>query len=121
MMCTSQIATTSTFMARWQTETTPNEMNNKEYIAELSRRTGFSQDNTQRMVRCVIESMAQQFDDGENVTVPDFGTFELKNRMERIVVNPSTGQRMMVPPKSVLSFKPVASVKNKMKKGEQNG
>ena len=47
-------------------------MNNKEYIAELSRRTGFSQDNTQRMVRCVIESMAQQFDDGENVTVPDF-------------------------------------------------
>lgn len=53
--------------------------------------------------------------------VPDFGTFELKNRMERIVVNPSTGQRMMVPPKIVLSFKPVASVKNKMKKGEQNG
>ena len=91
-------------------------MNNKEYIAELSRRTGFSQDNTQRMVRCVIESMAQQFDGGENVMVPDFGTFELKNRMERIVVNPSTGQRMIV-----LNFKPVASVKNKMKKGEQNG
>lgn len=96
-------------------------MNNKEYIAELSRRTGFSQDNTQRMVRCVIESMAQQFDGGENVMVPDFGAFELKNRMERIVVNPSTGQRMMVPPKIVLSFKPVASVKNKIKKGEQNG
>lgn len=96
-------------------------MNNKEYIAELSRRTGYSQENTQRMVRFVIEAMAQQFDNGENVVVPDFGTFELKNRMERIVVNPSTGQRMMVPPKIVLGFKPANSLKNRMKKGEQNG
>ena len=90
-------------------------MNNKEYIAELSRRSGYSQENTQRMVRCVVEAMAQRFDDGESVAVPDFGTFELKNRMERIVVSPSTGQRI------VLSFKPAPSVKNKMKKGDQNG
>lgn len=73
------------------------------------------------MVRCVVEAMAQHFDNGENVVVSDFGTFELKNRMERIVVNPSTGQRMMVPPKIVLNFKPSPSVKSKMKKGEGNG
>lgn len=96
-------------------------MNNKEFIAELSRRSGYSQENTQRMVRCVVEAMAQQFDNGENVVAPDFGSFELKNRMERIVVNPSTGQRMMVPPKIVLAFKPAAAVKNRMKKGEQHG
>ena len=95
-------------------------MNNKEYIAELSRRSGYSQENTQRMVRCVIEAMAQKFDAGENVAVPDFGTFELKNRMERIVVNPSSGQRMMVPPKIVLGFKPALAVKNKMKRGDQH-
>ena len=52
------------------------------------------------------------------MSVPDFGTFELKKRMERIVVNPSTGQRMLVPPKIVLNFKPATSVKNKMKKGD---
>lgn len=93
-------------------------MNNKEYITELSRRTGYSQENTQRMVRCVLEYIASTFDEGENVSVPDFGTFELKKRMERIVVNPSTGQRMLVPPKIVLNFKPAISVKNKMKKGD---
>lgn len=93
-------------------------MNNKEYITELSRRTGYSQENTQRMVRCVLESIASTFDEAENVSVPDFGTFELKKRMERIVVNPSTGQRMLVPPKIVLNFKPATSVKNKMKKGD---
>ena len=96
-------------------------MNNKEYISELSQRCGYSLDDTQKLVRSVIESMAQRFDDGDGVSVDDFGVFEVKKRNERIVVNPSTGQKMMVPPKIVLSFKPVASVKNKMKKGEQNG
>ena len=92
-------------------------MNNKDFIAELSQRSGYSQDNTQRLVRCVIEAMASRLDEGESVTVPSFGSFELKNRMERIVVNPSTGQKMMVPPKLVLVFKPLAEVKQRLKKG----
>lgn len=92
-------------------------MNNKDFIAELSQRSGYSQDNTQRLVRCVIEAMASRFDEGESVTVPSFSSFELKNRMERIVVNPSTGQKMMVPPKLVLVFKPLAEVKQRLKKG----
>lgn len=92
-------------------------MNNKDFIAELSQRSGYSQDNTQRLVRCVIEAMASRFDEGENVTVPSFGTFELKNRMERVVTNPSTGQKMMVPPKLILTFKPQAEVRERLKKG----
>lgn len=91
-------------------------MNNKEYISELAQRCHYTQDNTQKLVRSVIEAMASGFDEGENVFIQSFGTFELRNRMERIVVNPSTGQRMMVPPKIVLNFKPVASIKEKLRK-----
>jgi nucleoid DNA-binding protein len=40
----------------------------------------------------------------------------VKKKLERIVVNPSTKQRMMVPPKLVLSFKPSSAVKDKFKK-----
>lgn len=92
-------------------------MNNKEFIAELSHRCGYTQDATQRLARAVIESMAAKFDEGESILVPAFGTFELKNRMERVVVNPSTGQRMMVPPKIVLNFKPTTTIKESLKKG----
>ena len=92
-------------------------MNNKEFITELSQRTGYSLDQTQKLVKQVIASMASNFDEGENVFVSGFGTFEVKERSERIMVNPSTGQRMLVPPKMVLSFKPVASVKQKLKNG----
>lgn len=93
-------------------------VNNKEFINELAQRCGYSQDNTQRLVKSVVEAMALQFDDGESVQVPDFGVFELKKRQERIVVNPSTGRKMLVPPKIVLAFKPSAVVKKKMNGGE---
>lgn len=86
-------------------------MNNKEYIAELSRHTGFSQDDTQRMVRCVVECMSQKFDEGVGISIANFGIFEIKKRMERIVVNPSNGQRMLVPPKIVVAFKTETSVR----------
>lgn len=86
-------------------------MNNKEYIAELSRHTGFSQDDTQRMVRCVVECMSQKFDEGVGISIANFGIFEIKKRMERIVVNPSNGQRMLVPPKIVVAFKAETSVR----------
>lgn len=92
-------------------------MNNKEFISELSSRTGYSVDATQQIVRQVIERMSQSFDEGDSVFMAGFGTFEVKKRLERIIVNPSTMQRMMVPPKLVLNFKPVQSIKDKLKKG----
>ena len=37
--------------------------------------------------------------------------------MERIVVNPNTKQRMLVPPKLVMSFKPSNLLKDKFNAG----
>ncbi|MBF1080992.1 MAG: HU family DNA-binding protein, partial [Prevotellaceae bacterium] len=50
----------------------------------------------------------------------NFGTFEVKKRLERIVVNPSTQQRMLVPPKLVLSFKPVTAIKENLKRTDDD-
>jgi len=95
-------------------------MNNKDFITELSRRTGYSTDDTQRLVRAVIDAMSNNFENADSVTIPNFGTFEVKKKLERIVVNPSTQQRMLVPPKLVLNFKPVTSIKEKLKNTTQD-
>lgn len=94
-------------------------MNNKEFIAELAQRSGYTQDFTQRLVRSFIDAMGDSFTEGESVMLSGLGTFELKKRLERTVTNPSTGRRMLVPPKLVLGFKPVASIKEKLKNGGQ--
>lgn len=92
-------------------------MNNKEFITELSQRCGYTQEMTQNIVRTLVDAVADKFDEGEEVSIPSFGTFEIKKRLERILVNPSTGKRMMVPPKLVLNFRPVQAVKEELKKG----
>lgn len=93
-------------------------MNNKEFISELSQRSGYTLDDTRRMVRQVVEAMSASFDESQPLVIPQFGTFEVKKRLERIMVNPATGQRMLVPPKFVLSFRPNAFIKEKLKGGE---
>ena len=92
-------------------------MNNKEFVAELAQQTGYTQDDTQKLVRKVIDAMITEFEDGEVVAIPNFGTFEVKKLMERVVVNPTTKKRQLVPPKLVLGFRPVAAVKEKLKNG----
>ena len=91
-------------------------MNNKEYIADLAQQSGYTQTDTQKMVAAVIEQMGDSFEEGNSVLIPNFGTFEVKKRLERIIVNPGTQQRMLVPPKLVLNFRPKESVKDKLNK-----
>ena len=95
-------------------------MNNKEFIAELAERTGYTPKNTQKLVDNIINAMGDAFQEDNAVVVPGFGTFEAKKKMERVIINPSTGQRMLVPPKLVLGFKPNQTWKDKLKGGPQS-
>lgn len=65
-------------------------MNNKEFISTLAADTGYTQADTQKMVNTVIEAMKKAFEDGDSVQITNFGSFEVKKRLERIVVNPAT-------------------------------
>ena len=93
-------------------------MNNKEFVVELATRTGYSVRDAQKLVSNMIDAMGDAFQRDHAVLVPNFGTFEPKKKMERIIVNPSTGQRMLVPPKLVLNFKPSQTWKDKLKGGQ---
>lgn len=86
-------------------------MNNKEYIAELAQKAGYTQDDTKRLVRNVIDAMIAEFENGDSIAIPGFGTFEIRKRLERMIVNPQTKKRQLVPPKLILNFRPFAAMK----------
>lgn len=90
-------------------------MNNKEFISELAARMGFSIAETQRMVTAVVDEAAERLQNGDTLSVTGFGTFDVKKKMERVIINPATQQRMLVPPKLVLDFKAVPRLKDKIK------
>ena len=63
----------------------------------------------------VLSDMTQELQEGNVVTIQGFGTFEVKKKAERITVNPTTKQRMLVPPKLVLAYRPSGQLKEKFK------
>lgn len=84
----------------------------------LADRTGYDQRTTQRLVNRMVMAMGDAFEESDSVSVPNFGLFEPKKKLERIIVNPATGARMLVPPKLVLTFKPAQTWKEKLKKDQ---
>ena len=93
-------------------------MNNKEFIAELAERTGYSVKDTQKLASNVIDALGDAFQEDNSVLVPNFGVFDKEQIRQRVMVNPATGQRMLVPPKLVLGFKPNQTWKDKLKGGQ---
>lgn len=90
-------------------------MNHKEFISILSKDLDISAKDTSEIVNRIVSAMIDELQKGNTVNIQDFGTFEVKKKMERISVIPSTQQRVLVPPKLTLTFKPASSLKEKVK------
>ena len=95
-------------------------MNNKEFIAALSQKEGLLQRDTQKLVNLLVAELSSQFENGSTLAVQNFGQFEVKKKLERVVVNPSSGQRMLVPPKLVLNFKAFSALRERTQKGGES-
>lgn len=60
----------------------------------------------------VVETCAAERD---IVTIPGFGSFETRKRLERVSVHPSTGKRMLYPPKLTLTFRPSTMLRKQLR------
>lgn len=89
-------------------------MNNKEFLAELARKTGMTSRMISHHASGLVAELAAMLEDESSVNINNFGVFEVKKRLERVIVNPTTQQRMLVPPKLVVGFKPSQSLKSKI-------
>ena len=94
-------------------------MDHKSFLIQLQSRLGkdtapvFSLlENHMSAFLQILKERCSQMD---TVAIQGFGLFEPKKKLERVVVNPSTGKRMLVPPKMILSFKPGSAIKTKLK------
>lgn len=90
-------------------------MNNKEFTSKLADRLHIPLTEVNELMSFLIKDMTEQWMDGNSVNIQGFGSFEVKKKMERISVNPTTKLRLLVPPKLVLNFKPSSIVKEKIK------
>ena len=96
-------------------------MNNKQFLTELSGRSGLSLSEAGKMADELIGVMKGIWTEGDSMSLSGFGVLEVRKKNERVSVNPSTGVRMLVPPKLAISYKPSPLLKERLNSTNQNG
>ena len=90
-------------------------MENKKLIETVAANLGRSNEDVAKLVEALAGVLRTRCGDMDSVAVPGFGTFEPKKRNERVMIHPSSGKRMLVPPKVVLGFRISNVLKAKLK------
>lgn len=90
-------------------------MDNKKLIDTVAANLGRSPEDVNKLLEAFAGVLRARCGEMDSVIVPGFGTFEPKKRNERVMVHPSTGKRMLVPPKVTVGFKVSNVLKAKLK------
>ncbi|MDE5645160.1 MAG: HU family DNA-binding protein [Muribaculaceae bacterium] len=91
-------------------------MDTKTLVNILSDNLGREPEDVEVLIKSISEILASAVKQGDMVAVPGFGTFEPKMREERVATHPSTGKKILVPPKLSMVFKPSAILKQRVRK-----
>ena len=90
-------------------------MDNKNFIERLSARCGIEAEKVERLVEDLGEIIGESIVEEDCVAIPSFGSFEAKKKMERVVVHPSSGRKLLVPPKLTISFRPSGALRQRVR------
>lgn len=81
-------------------------MTKKEIVKQISERIGLTQLKTKEIVQQTFDAIVDTLIEVGRIELRNFGVFEVKRRRARKARNPKTGERVDVPPKNVVTFKP---------------
>lgn len=87
-------------------------MNYEDFLSELSHCSGCTDKETSLLVASLVDIIGKELQNGNIIDIHDFGSFEVLKELEYITYNPSTQQRLLVPPKLVIKFKQKDKLKN---------
>ncbi|OIS65855.1 DNA-binding protein, partial [Bacillus subtilis] len=66
-------------------------------------------------VEKVFDTISEALKSGEKVSIPGFGTFEVRERAARKGRNPQTGEEIDIPATKAPAFKPAKALKDAVK------
>lgn len=87
-------------------------MNKTELIAAVAEKTELTKKDSEKAVNAVIEAISESLEQGRKVVLVGFGTFEVRNRAERMGRNPA--------PKRLLKFLLLKPLLSKLVKTSKN-
>lgn len=85
------------------------------------RHGGLTKSEATEIVEAIFGTVKTTLGDGRPVKIKNFGTFEVMVRPGRMGVNPSSGEKMFIPPHKGLSFRPSRRLVRPIRPGKKGG
>lgn len=88
----------------------------KDLIALIASSSGLSKKDTEHLLTTTTAVVRENLMAGKTIQLQGLGALEIKERKERTIVHPRTGERTIAPSKNQLVFRPVDNLKEELKK-----
>ena len=95
-------------------------MTKKEIVKAISDEMGLTQQATRKIVQRTFDAIVETLVTEGRIELRNFGVFEVKKRAARKARNPRTGDRVLVPEKYVVTFKPGKEMEARVRQLEQD-
>lgn len=89
-------------------------MTKKEIVKTISEEIGLTQLKTKEIVQKTFDAIVDALVTEGRIELRNFGVFEVKPRAARKARNPRTGEKVLVPAKYVVTFKPGKEMEEKV-------
>jgi DNA-binding protein HU-beta len=86
-------------------------MNKPELIDAVAERTGMKKKDAATAVDAVLDTITDTLGRKEEVSLVGFGTFDVRERAERMGRNPRTGDQLTIPASTACVFRPGRKLK----------
>jgi len=87
----------------------------KEIVKQIADKLDLTQLKTKEIVQLTFDAIVETLLEDGRIELRNFGVFEVKQRKARKARNPRTGERVDVPPKNVVTFKPGKEMEDKVR------
>ena len=94
-------------------------MTKRDLVIRISNETGLVQQQVLEVVQKTLDYIAEAVAQGKKVELRNFGVFEVKRRAARKARNPRTGDKVFVPEKFVVTFKPGKEMEERVREMER--
>ena len=94
-------------------------MTKKEIVKTISDEIGLTQLKTKEIVQKTFDAIVETLVEDRRIELRNFGVFEVKQRAARKARNPRTGDKVYVPEKFVVTFKPGKEMEEKVRELER--
>jgi integration host factor subunit beta len=91
----------------------------KEIVKTISEEIGLTQLKTKEIVQKTFDAIVETLVEDKRIELRNFGVFEVKKRAARKARNPRTGDKVYVPEKYVVTFKPGKEMEERVRELER--